>query len=202
MCKLLSVTNRKLCREPFSERIEKVAKSGVDGVILREKDLSEAEYVELAKEVLSICRREKVACILHSFPRVAEELGADGLHLPLPVLRGLTEEERQRFSCLGASCHSLGDVLEAAKLGCSYVTLGHIFATSCKPGLPPRGVELLREVCAASPLPVYAIGGIGEDNISQVIEAGAAGACLMSGLMVCDDPAEAVKALRRRALEG
>ena len=184
------------------ERIEKVAKSGVDGVILREKDLSEAEYFELAKEVLSICRRGKVPCILHSFPGAAEELGADGLHLPLPVLRGMAEEERKRFSCLGASCHSLADVLEAAELGCSYVTLGHIFATSCKPGLPPRGVELLREVCKASSLPVYAIGGIGKDNISRVLKAGAAGGCLMSGLMVCPDPAEEVKALRRRALEG
>ena len=182
------------------ERIEKVAKSGVDGLILREKDLSEEEYAVLAKEVLSICQREKVACILHSFPRVAAELGADGLHLPLPVLRGLTEEERGKFSCLGASCHSLGDVMDAAELGCSYVTLGHIFATSCKPGLPPRGVGLLREVCGASPLPVYAIGGIGEDNISQVMAAGATGGCLMSGMMVCPDPAETVKALRHNAL--
>ena len=178
MCKLLSVTNRFLCREPFLARIEKVAKSGVDAIILREKDLSEAEYSDLAKEVLSICRQADVPCILHSFPRVAVELGADGLHLPLPLLRALPEE--QRFPRLGASCHSLADVEEAAALGCSYVTLGHIFPTACKPGLPPRGLGLLREVCAASPLPVYAIGGVGTDNLFQVVQAGAAGGCLMS----------------------
>ena len=100
---------------------------------------------------------------------------------------------------MGTSCHSLDDVLEAAKLGCSYVTLGHIFPTGCKPGLPPRGVEFLTQVCRASPLPVYAIGGIGPENVAQVKQAGAAGACVMSGLMTASDPARLVRQLRKEA---
>lgn len=62
-------------------------------------------------------------------------------------------------------------------------TLGHIFATQCKPGLPPRGLALLKEVCTHSPIPVYAIGGITLANLPQVLEAGAAGGCMMSGFM-------------------
>ena len=136
---------------------------------------------------------------MHNFPQTANELGAPALHLPLPRLRGLSPEERAAFPVLGASCHSLEDVREAAELGCSYGTLGHIFPTGCKPGLPPRGVELLAQVCQASPLPVYAIGGVGPGNIAQIKQAGAAGACVMSGFMTAPDPARLVGQLRKEA---
>ena len=196
MFKLLSVTNRVLCPEPLPERIRALARSGVDGIILREKDLPPEEYRVLAEEALSLCRAGGVTCILHSFPEIAEELGADALHLPLPLLRALSPERRARFSVLGASCHSQEDVQEAAKLGCTYVTLGHIFATDCKKGLPPRGLGLLEAVCAQSPVPVYAIGGIGPQNLQDVRRAGASGACIMSGLMTCPHPEQAVNALK------
>ena len=82
------------------------------------------------------------------------------------------------------------------ELGADYVTAGHVFDTSCKAGLPGRGLDFLRAVCAAVSIPVYAIGGVEGDKLSQIRAAGAAGACLMSGLMTCADPAGAVKALR------
>lgn len=197
MFKLISVTNRSLCREPFSRRMERVAASGVEAVLLREKDLSPAAYQALAAEVVPMCQAQGVACILHSHPSAALALGESALHLPLPLLRSLTAGERGRFSVLGASCHSLADVLEAAELGCTYVTLGHIFPTACKPGLPPRGLGLLEQVCGQSPIPVYAIGGIAPENVSAVRQAGAAGACLMGALMTCPDPAQLVEQLRK-----
>ena len=65
------------------------------------------------------------------------------------------------------------------------MTAGHIYATDCKRGLPPRGLDFLREVCRSTSLPVLAIGGIGLDGkqLREVLEAGAAGACVMSGMM-------------------
>ncbi len=197
MCKLLSVTNRKLCTEPFPTRLRRLAESGVDGIILREKDLPAGDYRTLAAQAMEICTGAGIPCILHSYGAIAAELGCKSLHLPLPRLREMTAEQRACFSRLGASCHSLADVTEAAALGCTYVTLGHIFPTACKPGLPPRGVELLREVCAASPIPVYAIGGISAENLPIVRTAGAAGACLMSSLMTCPDPKQTISALRQ-----
>ena len=68
-------------------------------------------------------------------------------------------------------------------LGASYVTGGHIFATDCKKGVPPRGLDFLKAVCSSVNIPVYAIGGINGDNINSVLNAGASGACIMSGLM-------------------
>ncbi len=235
--KILCVTNRKLCREDFLERIEMVARSlhgRVSGIILREKDLPEEEYRELARKIMEICRKYKVCCILHNFADTAAELGAQAVHLPLPVLRRLhgsaSAENRERsvpagnavtaasaesreksvqqfsladnvadslhvlsqFRIIGASCHSVGDALEAQALGCTYITAGHIFATDCKKGVPPRGLAFLREVCDSVSIPVYAIGGINGENYPQVLQAGAAGACIMSGLMCCENTEEYV----------
>ncbi|HIR70825.1 MAG TPA: thiamine phosphate synthase [Candidatus Pullilachnospira gallistercoris] len=190
MCKavrLICVTNRKLVRGDFLERLKEIARQRPAGILLREKDLTPEEYRKLAREVQSICKKAGVPCILHSFTGVAEELEADALHLPLPLLRKLPGEDRGRFRQLGASCHSISEAREAMEMGCTYITAGHIFETDCKRGLPGRGLEFLREVCRAVTIPVYAIGGIEPKRMAEIFAAGAAGACVMSGPMVCED---------------
>lgn len=197
MFKLVCITNRRLCREDFGLRLARIAAAGPDAVILREKDLPEAAYRRLAEQALAICGQYGVPCLLHSFAQTAAELAAPGLHMPLPQLARLGPAERRQFACLGASCHSLADWQAARQLGCNYITAGHIFDTLCKPGQPGRGLQFLREICrAAAPAPVYAIGGIGPENLAQVQAAGAAGACLMSSLMTCPEPAALIRLLR------
>ena len=188
MCKdIICVTNRALCREDFLTRIERLAKAHPAAILLREKDLPETEYAELAGKVLCICKKCRALCILHNYTSVARELHHPALHLPLSVLRTLPETERINFQSLGASCHSVADAKEAESLGCTYITAGHIFDTDCKKGLPGRGLEFLREVCASVSIPVYAIGGISPENLISVRAAGATGACIMSSAMTCED---------------
>lgn len=190
MSDILCVTNRKLCAEDFRTRIEKIARAKPAGIILREKDLSETEYRTLAADVLSICRRYDVPCILHSFVRVAIALEAPAIHLPLPLLSQLGEDDKARFSVIGASCHSVEEAQAAARMGCTYVTAGHVFETGCKAGLPGRGLDFLKAVCGSVCVPVYAIGGIRAEKIAAVRQCGAEGACVMSGAMTCDDVQE------------
>ena len=85
--KIIAVSNRKLCNRPFLEQIERVCKIHPEAVILREKDLTEEEYGTLAKEVMNICSRYQVSCILHNFWKTALELGCTSVHLPLPILQ-------------------------------------------------------------------------------------------------------------------
>ena len=195
MCDILCVTNRKLCREDFLTRIERIAACHPAGIILREKDMLPEEYKALAAKIMEICGRYDVKCILHSFSAVAISLHADAIHLPLHLLRELSQEQKAQFGALGASCHSVEDALEAQALGCTYITAGHVFDTDCKKGLPGRGLEFLRNVCAAVDIPVYGIGGIDADNIAMVRNAGASGACLMSSLMVSEDVTGLMKAM-------
>lgn len=198
MSDILCVTNRKLCREDFLSRIETIAACHPAGILLREKDLSLEEYRKLAASVMEICTRYQVQCILHSFVAAAIQLHAQAIHLPLPILRSLSETEKSHFSILGASCHSVADAQEAQALGCTYITAGHVFETDCKKGLPGRGLGFLQDVCKAVSIPVYGIGGIDETNICQIRAAGAAGACLMSSLMVLEDVPNLLQSMEKK----
>lgn len=187
MCKLLCVTNRHICPENILRRIERLVACDIQGIILREKDLPENEYEALARDALKLCQRQGVPLILHSFFDVAARLDISCVHFPMPVLSALEKNQRKLIRYKGASCHSLKDAQKAKMLGCSYITAGHIFDTECKAGIPGRGTDFLKQICAAADIPVYAIGGITPDNIKSVIDAGAAGACVMKGAMVCEN---------------
>lgn len=190
MYNILSVTNRLLCTDNFLKRIENIAKCSISGIILREKDLSREEYKTLATDVIKICEKYDTPLILHSFFDVAQELNYKKIHLPLHVFKSMSKDDKSFFDTIGVSCHSVEDSLEVQQLGADYITLGHIFETDCKKGLAPRGINLLNEVCAKTSIPVFAIGGIAPKNITSVVDAGANGACIMSGLMKCSNPKE------------
>lgn len=192
MYKIISVTNRLSCRENFQDRLLKIAKH-VEGIVLREKDLTEMEYEKLAEKAYVACG-EKL--IIHNFPETAKKMGIRKLHVPLSVLRTLSKEERTFFTELGTSCHSLEDAYEAVELECTYIFAGHIFETDCKAGLPGRGLDFLRQITDKVSLPVYAIGGISEENISAVLKMNAKGVCVMSGLMTCENVARYIETLK------
>lgn len=227
--KLICVTNRKLCKgyekygfDAFYDRISEIVNMKQDirpaSIILREKDLSEEEYREVAKRLKIICDRAGVVFCAHNYALVAEELGTPA-HFPLHVLEKLVRDKKisktnprnsgmlneisngmpdgrsnnildrrseiYNLMRYGASCHSVEDALCAYKLGCDYVTAGHVYITDCKKGLAPRGIDFLKKMCDSVPIPVYGIGGIDleSDKIDEVKQAGAKGACIMSGYM-------------------
>lgn len=184
---VIAVTNRHLCSRPLTEQVERICRCHPKAVILREKDLTEEAYTDLAGEIITICRNYEIPCILHTFVNAAKTLNCSAIHLPLPLLReyAAVPDLLSCFTTVGTSVHSADDALEAVRLGASYVTAGHIYTTDCKKGIPPRGLEFLRKICQIISLPVYAIGGIKADEhqLSEVIHCGAKGGCIMSGMM-------------------
>lgn len=179
---VLAITNRHLCQGDFLEQIERLAAAHPRGIVLREKDLPESEYELLAAAVMEICAKHRTPCILHHFSEVAARLHCKNLHLPLPDLLAHSQAEKQ-VSLLGASVHSVEEALAAVEHGAAYLTAGHVFETDCKAGLAPRGLDFLRTVCKAVPIPVYALGGITPENAADCLAAGAAGVAIMSGAM-------------------
>lgn len=177
---VICVTNRHLVSGDFLAQIEKVLKCGPKALVLREKDLTEEEYAALAKPVLSLCRNAGVPCMFNGQEELAEKMGADGVHLSLSAAKLRSPGSGLK---LGVSVHSAEEAAEAEKLGASYIFFGHVFETDCKKGLPGRGLEALMRVCQTVSIPVYAIGGISPQNMELCFDAGAAGVCMMSGLM-------------------
>lgn len=187
MFKIICVTNRKMCGD-FLRRTETIYKNGVE-IILREKDLPEKEYSGLAQRVAEICPD----VTLHTYTDTAKRLGINKIHLPFHML----DEKGRGFQTVGVSVHSAGEAILAEQMGADYVIAGHIFETDCKKGLKPHGIEFLRGVVGAVHIPVYAIGGITNENIPAVKKAGAQGACIMSGFMLCENVGKYVEKIRK-----
>lgn len=199
MFKIFCVTNRHVCHGDYLTRIRNLVECRMlSGLILREKDMSENEYRALAAQVCRICESSDCLCVLHRFVDVAKEQNYRTVHLPMPILRSLSENTMREFDLLGTSCHSLKEAQEAEQLGCHYVIVGHLFPNACKRWQLGRGVNFLKSVCSGVDIPVYAIGGICIENITLIRDAGAAGACLMSSMMVCENPECYVKTLQER----
>lgn len=182
------VTNRKLSVRPFLEQIEILCKKRPERILLREKDLDQEAYIRLAGKVKEICDRYQVPFYCHTYRKAAVKTGARGLQLPLPVFRETGRQGLDQKIILGCSVHSVREAREAETLGADYVIAGHIYATDCKKGLPPRGLDFLEEICRSVSLPVYAIGGIrlDQEQIEKTLAAGARGVCVMSGAMTCE----------------
>lgn len=181
------ITNRHLVQGDFLEQLEKVTKLHPHALILREKDLIDDAYESLAKKVFDLCKREDITCFLHTKIEIARKIGCQNIHLSIPVLKGLSETEKKAltedFCEISISCHSMEDVEIAMAGGATQIILGTIFETECKKGVLGKGVEFVREICQKCPLPVYAIGGMNLQRLPLVIDAGAAGCCMMSGFM-------------------
>ena len=186
MCKesyvqdVIVITNRKLVKGDYIGQLKKVAGRKPYAMILREKDLSDAEYEKTAEEVLKICDEAGVTCFIHSKTEIAKKLHCPNIHLSVT---DLTADIRKDFQRISVSCHSMEDVKKAEQYGATQIVLGTIFETDCKKGLKGRGTGFVKEICAATELPVYAIGGISPENLSSVKEAGAEGGCMMSYMM-------------------
>jgi len=192
---LICVTNRKLCRDNFLQRISRIAKGKPHAIILREKDLGTAKYTELAVKVKEICDASGVPLIINQNIAAAATLKITGVHLSMADL--LTYRcALENYQC-GASVHSVREAKEAEALGVSYMIAGHIFPTGSKKGIPPRGLSFLKEVSAAAAVPVFAIGGITRDKVKDVLRAGAAGICVMSEAMTSADPEAFIREMSR-----
>lgn len=185
---LITVTDSASCPRPLAEQIERLTKLTElrpQAVILRAKSLDKAAYRTLALQAQQSCEAAGIALILHSDWQLARKLGISMLHLPLALLRQISEYERAYFTWLSTSVHSVGEAQEAQALGATVLIAGHIYTTQCKAGLAPRGLSFLQAVCSTVSLPVYAIGGIGFDAAqhAELQANGARGACVMSAYM-------------------
>lgn len=185
---LIAVTDSATCPRPLPKQIERLAKLTElrpQAVILRAKSLDKAAYRTLALQAQQSCKVTGIPLILHSDWQLAHDLGISKLHLPLALLRQISEYERAYFTWLSTSVHSVGEAQEAQALGATVLIAGHIYTTQCKAGLAPRGLGFLQSVCSAVSLPVYAIGGIGFDAAqhAELKANGARGACVMSAYM-------------------
>lgn len=175
------VTNRKLIKNgDLYSTVFKILEYGVKNIILREKDLEYDELYETASEIKLITDDYNANLIVNGSLRVAEEVNAYAYHTSF---MSFMEKGGSKKIKNGVSIHSLEEAVQAEKNGADYLLCGNIYETNCKPGLRGRGLEFVRSIAKNAHIPEIAIGGIGEENIDDVIRAGASGAAVMSSAM-------------------
>lgn len=180
---IIAITDRKQCSGNFFRQIVRLADSGVDGIILREKDLNAQEYLQLAQQCQRLLQDRSVPLLLNQQLAVAQALQIGRVQLSYPTFLTCHAQLQTMRSVL-VSVHCVEEAVQAAKLGAHGIIAGHIFPTECKKGVEPRGLDFLEQICKAVDKPVYAIGGIHADTWPLIQESYAAGACVMSQAMV------------------
>lgn len=198
--KLNIISNRKLCEnENLEKQIEKIFSAYQRKIILenyeivaltlREKDLYKNEYLKLAEKIYPICQKYRIDLILHQNYdlRLDNKYNVEGLHLSYNTFKSLNKNIREelikKYKKIGVSIHSINEAKEVEMLGANYVVAGHIFKTDCKKDLEPRGLKFIQELSLILTIPIFAIGGINQENSHLVINSGAFGVCMMSSLM-------------------
>ena len=198
--KLNIISNRKLCEnENLEKQIEKIFSAYQRKIILenfeivaltlREKDLYKNEYLKLVEKIYPICQKYRIDLILHQNYdlRLDNKYNIKGLHLSYNTFKSLNKNIREelikKYKKIGVSIHSLDEAKEVENLGANYVVAGHIFKTDCKKDLEPRGLKFIQELSLILTIPIFAIGGINQENSHLVINSGAFGVCMMSSLM-------------------
>jgi len=181
--RLCYITDRRdLEPRPLLPRILTAVEAGVDIVQIREKDLPTRELLELVGAAVAAAAGTGVKVVVNDRLDIALAVGAHGVHLgvrSIPPEAARAAVDRLSLPdpfLVGVSCHSLEQALAAEIAGADYILLGPLFATPSKLAYgPPLGLEKLRDVTARVKVPVFALGGIGVEQVKSCLAAGAAG---------------------------
>ena len=191
-------------RSDLPEFLDAVLSGGVDVVQLREKGLEAKQEIELCAVVAEVARRHGALWSVNDRADVASVAGPDVLHLgqddlPVAAARRILGPD----VLVGRSCHDEQQVTDAAlQNGVDYFCVGPTWPTPTKPGRPAPGLPLTR-FAAALPTdrPWFAIGGIDEGNLDQVLEAGARRVVVVRAITEAPDPHAAAARLKARLVE-
>jgi thiamine-phosphate pyrophosphorylase len=183
-------------------RAANAVRAGVDVIQIRERDLPDRQLAALVREIVAVSAGTKTRVVVHDRADIAIVAGAAGVHLRGDSTLASRVRAVAAFAAgaasapgapggllIGRSVHSLAEVDAAvADGGCDYLLFGTVFPSDGKPeGHPVAGLDALRRMCARSPLPVIAIGGMTASRAAAVQEAGAAGFAAV-GMFTCLTP--------------
>jgi thiamine-phosphate pyrophosphorylase len=181
--------------------LDAVLSNGVDIVQLREKGIEAKQEIELAAVFADAARRHGALFSINDRADVAYAVAPDILHLgqddlPIPVARDLLGDD----VLIGRSSHAVAEVdIATTEPGIDYFCVGPTWPTPTKPGRPAPGLPLLTHAASRNcDRPWFAIGGIDDGTLSQVLAAGASRVVVVRAITEADDPGAAARSLAER----
>ena len=178
-------------RDDLAVLVEAAVAGGVDIVQVREKELTDGELLRRLQEARELTRRLGVPLVVNDRPDLALLAEADYVHLgqdDLPVAAG-----RRLGLKVGQSTHAEGEIDAASG---DYIAVGPVYETPTKAGRPAVGLGLVRYAAVRARRPWFAIGGIDETNVADVVAAGAERIAVVRAIADAPDPERAAAVLR------
>ena len=177
--------------------VEEALRGGVRAVQLRDKGASTKELYEAAYELRRLTSRYGAKLFINDRADVALAVDADGVHigsssLPLYKVRRLLGERK----LIGVSCHNQTQAITAQEMGADFITFGPVYHTPSKAEYgEPVGLAKLATVAELLQIPVFALGGVKQENCAEAVACGVRGVALISGILSAAEPREAAKRL-------
>lgn len=186
---LYAVTDRSwVGTQSLMEQVECALKGGATCIQLREKHLSDADFLVEALEMKALCHKYHVPFLINDNVEVAIQSGADGVHVGQSDMEaGNVRALLGKDKIIGVSARTVEQALAAEAAGADYLGVGAVFSTTTK--LDAREVphDELKAICQAVKIPVVAIGGIKKSNILELSGSGVDGVALVSAIFGAED---------------
>jgi len=179
---------------------QKSLRAGVDIVQLRDKKGLARDILQFSHRILKLLKRQ-IPFIINDRVDLVLACGADGVHLGQEDIPLQTAQKMlPRKSIIGISCQNLQDAQRAQNQGADYIGFGSVFKTLTKPNRRPMDLTLLAKVVGKIKIPVFAIGGIGLENIALVRELGINQIAVCREICCADNVEQTTKVLKETLL--
>jgi thiamine-phosphate diphosphorylase len=173
--RVYAITGRYRDQKQWWHRFDALVTAGHGLIQLRPEIENHAELEAVAAEAALRCRSAGTVLILNGPVPLVRKLGLPGVHLPSATLRQLGKRPLPAGRLVGASCHTRSELEHASEIGVDFVCLSPVRPTPSHPGAPVLGLARFAELARNCPLPVYALGGMGPENLREVRAAGGYG---------------------------
>ena len=188
-------------RGDFKTFIEAAYRGGVDIIQLRDKNIDVVTELQVLKVLSEVAGRHKTLWAVNDRADIAAIAEAPIIHVGQDDLAASQVRRLvTRTTLVGRSSHSIEEAMsELADQDVNYFAVGPCWPTPTKPGRPAPGLSLIKQVAELAPTkPWFAIGGIDENNLDQVLAAGAKRIVVVRAITESDDPERAAATLRAR----
>ena len=200
--RLYLVAPHRLAAGLLYELVPELAAAGVDLIQLREKEMEAGDVIRVGEPIAAACKAAGVPFIVNDRADVALALDADGVHVGQNDLPVAATRELVGRRIVGWSTHAPEEVDAAAGHDIDYFAVGPVAETPTKPGRPAAGLDLIRHAARVATQPWFAIGGIDEELLPSVMEAGATRIVVVRAITEAPDPAAAARRLKKMMVAG
>lgn len=195
---LYFITDSRLTRKTVLEDVKSAIRAGVKIIQYREKGGSTGDMIKEAKATGELCKKNNVLFIINDRVDIVLAVDADGVHLGnKDMTYSIARKILGSKKIIGLTVHNIREAVEAERIGADYVGVSPIFETKTKLDAGrPAGLKLIKDIKKAIKIPLVAIGGINENNIGSVIEAGARSIAAISAIVTKDNVEKECKKFR------